>query len=197
MYCGLNCIPPKFICWSPNSQDFRIQYLEVKWSEVKSLSRVRLFATPWTVAYKAPLSTEFSRQEYWSGLPLPSAGDLPDPEIEPWSPALQADTFTVWATREVPNRTLKRWLSWNETLWMGPQSYRTAVFLRKEETSGMHRHRGMPGEEMMRRWAPTSKEREKPSLLRFCSWTSSLQKCEKIYFCCLHHLVYSILQWKF
>ena len=79
---------------------------------------------------------------------------------------------------------------------MGPQSYRTAVFLRKEETSGMHRHRGMPCEEMMRRWAPTSKEREKPSLLRFCSWTSSLQKCEKIYFCCLHHLVYSILQWK-
>ena len=41
-------------------------------SEVKSLSRVRLFATPWTAAYKAPLSMGFSRQEYWSGLPLPS-----------------------------------------------------------------------------------------------------------------------------
>ena len=62
-------------------------------SEVKSLSRVRLSATPWTVAYKAPLSREFSRQEYWSGLPFPSPGDLPDPEIKPRSPALQADTL--------------------------------------------------------------------------------------------------------
>ena len=60
---------------------------------VKSLSCVRLFVTPWTVAYKAPLSMEFSRQEYWSGLPFPSPGDLPDPGIEPWSPALQTDTL--------------------------------------------------------------------------------------------------------
>ena len=50
---------------------------EVKWSDVKSLSHVRLFATPWTVAYKAPLSMEFSRQEYWSGLPFPSPGWVP------------------------------------------------------------------------------------------------------------------------
>ena len=56
--------------------------------KVKSLSRVRLFATPWTVAYQAPLSTGFSRQEYWSGLPFPSPGDLPNPGIEPRSPAL-------------------------------------------------------------------------------------------------------------
>ena len=56
--------------------------------KVKSLSRVRLFATPWTVAYQAPPSTGFSRQEYWSGLPLPSPGDLPNPGIEPGSPAL-------------------------------------------------------------------------------------------------------------
>ena len=59
--------------------------------EVKLLSRVQLFATPWTVAYKAPPSMEFSRQEYWSGLPFPSPGDLPHPGIEPGSPALQAD----------------------------------------------------------------------------------------------------------
>ena len=52
-------------------------------SEVKSLSRVRLFVTPWTVAYQAPPSMGFSRQEYWSGLPFPSPGDLPDPGIEP------------------------------------------------------------------------------------------------------------------
>ena len=61
--------------------------------KVKSLSRVRLFAIPWTVAYHAPPSVEFSRQEYWSGLPLPSPGDLPNPGIEPRSPALQADTL--------------------------------------------------------------------------------------------------------
>jgi len=46
------------------------------------------------------LSMEFSRQEYWSGLPSPSPGDLPDPGMEPWSPALQARLFTVCATRE-------------------------------------------------------------------------------------------------
>ena len=62
-------------------------------SEVKLLSHVHLFATPWTVAYKAPLSMEFSRQEYWSGLPFPSPGDLPDPGIKPRSPALQADAL--------------------------------------------------------------------------------------------------------
>jgi len=60
---------------------------------VKWLSRVRFFATPWTVAYKAPLPMEFSRQEYWSGLPFPSPGNLPDLRIEPGSPALQADTL--------------------------------------------------------------------------------------------------------
>ena len=56
-------------------------------------SRVRLFATPWTVAYQARQFMEFSRQGYWSGLPFPSPRDLPDPGIEPRSPALQADTL--------------------------------------------------------------------------------------------------------
>ena len=51
--------------------------------KVKSLSGVRLFATPWTVAYQASLSLGFSRQEYWSGLPFPSPGDLSDSGIEP------------------------------------------------------------------------------------------------------------------
>ena len=49
---------------------------------------------PWTVAHQAPPSTGFSRQEYWSGLPFPSPGDLPDPGIEPRSPTLQADALT-------------------------------------------------------------------------------------------------------
>ena len=61
--------------------------------KVKSLSRVQLFVTPWTLAYQASLSMGFSRQEYWSGLPFPSPGDLPNPGIKPGSPALQADTL--------------------------------------------------------------------------------------------------------
>ena len=61
--------------------------------KVKSFSRVRLFVTPWTVAYQAPQSMEFSRQEYWSGLLFPSPGDVPNPGIEPGSPALQADAL--------------------------------------------------------------------------------------------------------
>ena len=60
---------------------------------VKSLSRVRLFVIPWTVVYQASLSMGFSRQEYWSGWPFPSPGDLPDPGTEPRSPALQADAL--------------------------------------------------------------------------------------------------------
>ena len=66
-------------------------FLKVK---VKSFSRVRLFVTPWTVAYQASPSVGFSRQEYWSGLPFPSPGDLPNSGIEPGSPALGADALT-------------------------------------------------------------------------------------------------------
>ena len=58
------------------------------------LSRVRLFATPWTVAYQVSPSLGFSRQECWSGLPFPSPGDLPNPGIELGSPALQADALS-------------------------------------------------------------------------------------------------------
>ena len=65
----------------------------VQRKKVKSFSRVRLSATPWTVAFQAPLSMEFSKQEYWSGLPFPFPENLPDPGIEPRSPAFQADAF--------------------------------------------------------------------------------------------------------
>ena len=61
--------------------------------KVKSLSCVYLLATPWTVAYQAPRSMGFSRQEFWSGLPFPSPGDLPNSGIEPRSPALQTDAL--------------------------------------------------------------------------------------------------------
>ena len=58
-----------------------------------SLSRVCLFATPWTIAPQAPRSMGFSRQEHWSGLPRPSAGDIPDPRIEPGCPAFHTDSL--------------------------------------------------------------------------------------------------------
>ena len=61
--------------------------------KVKSLSYVWLFVTPWTVAYQAPPSMGFTRQECWSGLPFPSPGDLPNPGIKSWSPVLQADAL--------------------------------------------------------------------------------------------------------
>ena len=82
---------------------WRIKVFYLKpWSEVKLLSHVWFFVTPWTVAYQAPPSMGFSRQEYWSGLPFPSPGDLPDPEIKPRSPTLQADALTS----EPPGRLL-------------------------------------------------------------------------------------------
>ena len=64
-------------------------------SESESVSRsvVSDSETPWTVAHQALLSMEFSRQKYWSGLPFPSPGDLPNPGMEPGSPALQADSL--------------------------------------------------------------------------------------------------------
>ena len=65
-------------------------------------SRVRLFATPWTVARQAPLSMGFSRQEYWSGLPCPPPGDLPNPGIKPASLVLQADSLPT----EPPGKSL-------------------------------------------------------------------------------------------
>ena len=81
---------------------------EDAWSEkCTSLSCVWLFATPWTVAHQAPLSMEFSRQEYWSGLPFPSPGYLPNPGIEPGSPALQANS--------VPSESLRKPLK--EVAW--------------------------------------------------------------------------------
>ena len=69
-----------------------MQYMRAD-SVCQLLSRVRLSATPWTVAHQAPLSMEFYRQEHWSGLPFPSPEDLPDPGIKPGSPELLADSL--------------------------------------------------------------------------------------------------------
>ena len=62
---------------------------------VQSLTSVGLFVTLWTVAHQAPLFMGFSRQKHWSGLPFPSTGHLPDPGMEPASPALTGGFFTT------------------------------------------------------------------------------------------------------
>ena len=97
------------------------QGIREKEKKRKLISRVQPFATRWTVAYQALLSMGFFRQEYWSGLPLPSPGDLPHPRIEPGSPALQADALpseppgksnTHQDTREAWNKSsLRQFLS--------------------------------------------------------------------------------------
>jgi len=93
----------------------------MKWSEVKSLSPVLLFVIPWTVVYQAPLSMEFSRQEYWIGLPFPSPRDLPDPGMEPkslMSPALAGRFFitsAIWEVTKWSREKAKRILSREHT----------------------------------------------------------------------------------
>ena len=79
-------------------------------------------ATPWTVACQAPLSMEFSRKQYFSGLPFPSPGDLPDPGIEPGSPALQADSLPS----EPPGkpRSLQNYIP---ELWLGVGDWEQAI----------------------------------------------------------------------
>ncbi|CAI9180663.1 unnamed protein product [Rangifer tarandus platyrhynchus] len=69
-----------------------MNHLALTWA-ISILALLCLFATPWTVALQAPLFMEFSRQEYWSGLPFPPPGELLSPETEPGSPALQADSL--------------------------------------------------------------------------------------------------------
>ena len=86
-------------------------------SEWKSHSPVWIFATPWTVAHQAPLSMGFSRQEYWSGLPFPSPGDLPNPGIKPRSLALRADSLPVKPQGKPKNTgvgslSLLQWIFW-------------------------------------------------------------------------------------
>ena len=81
---------------------------------------VRLFATPRTVAHQAPLSTEFSRQEHWSGLPCPPPGDLPNPGIEPRSPVLQVDSLPS----EPPGKP--------KNTRVGSQSFLQGIFLTQE-----------------------------------------------------------------
>ena len=82
----LSLLPWSFACTSPNISCFTV-FIRPR------VSHVWFFAIPWTVARQVPLSMGFSRQEYWSGLPRPPPGDIPNPGIEPRSPALQVDSL--------------------------------------------------------------------------------------------------------
>ena len=97
---GLNVSPQKFVCCNPNEDvAFERRWSHEGWRHhewtvcVQLLSCVQLFMTMWTAVHQAPLSMEFFRQKYCSALPFPSPGDLPDPEIDPASPTLQADSL--------------------------------------------------------------------------------------------------------
>ena len=113
--------------------------------KVKLLSHVRLFVTPWTVAYQASPSMGFSRQEYWSGLPFPSPVDLPDPGIKPGSPALQADALPseppgkpngYLAALILIQRKLPRWHSGKESFCQCKDTVDSGLIPRSGRSSG-------------------------------------------------------------
>ena len=92
LYCSCHLGSPSnllFMKWKHMSRDLsenvHSDFVENSLKMLSCFSRVRLFGTPWTVVHQAVLSMGFSKQEYWSGLPLPSPGDLPDPGMEPMS----------------------------------------------------------------------------------------------------------------
>ena len=89
-----------------HSSSFMLGEIKMK-VKVKSLSCVRLFATPWTVAYQVPPSMRFSRQKYWSGLQFPSPGDLSNSGIEPGSPTLYADALPSEPPGKSRNKEIK------------------------------------------------------------------------------------------
>ena len=107
------------------------------WLKVKSRSRVRLFATPWTVAPQAPPFMWFSSQEYWSGMPFPSPRDLPDPGIELGSPALQADVLPSEPSDRVGRYFLIQGIFLNQGLYTG--------FLHHRQILYWLSHQGSPG----------------------------------------------------
>ena len=87
---------------------------------------VRLFATPWTVAHQAPLSMGFSGQEYWSGLPCPPPGDLPNPGIDPRSPTLQEESLPA----ELPGKPIYKLLMANVTYSIEPGFIHVVAYIR-------------------------------------------------------------------
>ena len=109
----------------------------IHFSSVQWLSHVRLFATLWIVAYRAPLSMGFHRQEYWSGLPFPSPGDLPDPGMESTSPAWQEDSLplslqgSLWTV--VLEKILENPLDCKEIKLVNPKGNQPWIFIRRTD----------------------------------------------------------------
>ena len=106
------------------------------------LSRLWLYATLWTIARQAPLSMEFSRQEYWSGLPCLPPGDLPDPGMEPTSlrsPALAGRVFATSATWKTPLVIRKCVLMLNQSISPGNFSY-PVIWSHEEQISFLWLH---------------------------------------------------------
>ena len=152
---------------------------------------------PWTIVHQATLSVEFSREEYWSGLPFPSPGNLPDSGIEPRSLTLQADSLpseplgkpikVKWALRvEHSFNRFSVFMKWNTrefSLCLCVFSF--VSFPYRPPCVRTH------GEASLGR----KNSYQNLTLLSPWSGTSSLQNCEEINFCCLFHWVYCILLW--
>ena len=102
-----------------------------KWKKVKLPSHVRLFAAPWTIACQAPPSMDFSRQEYWNGLPFPSPGDLPDPGIEPESPALRQTLY------HLSHQGTSPWNSPGQNTGVGSLSFLQGIFPTQGSNPGL------------------------------------------------------------
>ena len=146
-------------------------------SKEKSLSCVRLFVTPRTIAHQAPTSMGFSRQEYWSGVPFPSAGDLRDPGIEPRSPALQADTLPSKPPGKLLSKTmiffrLPWWLSGKESTFQCRRLKRFDPWVRKIPWSRKWKPAPifLPGE-CHGQWSPAGYS---PCVTKRCVWVSCL-----------------------
>ena len=107
---------------------------------MKLLSHIWLFVTPWPVAYQGPLSMGFSRQEYWSGLPFPSPGDLLNPGVEPWVSRIAGRRSTIWATREA----LIKGSIWRVQLSSVAQSCPTLCDPMNPSTPGLPVHHQLP-----------------------------------------------------
>ena len=87
-----------------SNQNNNTEKIKPQKGEVKLLSRVRLFAIPWTISYQAPPSMKFSRQEYWSGLPFPSPGDLPNQGLNPDLPHCRETLYRLSYQRSPQKR---------------------------------------------------------------------------------------------
>ena len=137
------CVPPLglsiqitlYFFFGIKSLDVRTTLIKDEKWKYQSLSRVWLFVTPWSIAHWAPLSTGFSRQEYWSGLPFLSPGDLPDPGIKPVSPALQADSWPLSHLGSIP--TSASILTWPSVflLWVRVFRSLSTYFFCNKDTS--------------------------------------------------------------